>query len=122
MPALIRFDGSVTASLRLPHVYGAHSLLFDQVRHGRIFFPGRGDNRFVHLHVRDAARALIRAARIGLEGCRAVPHPISVTACRRSAPMAMRWGQCRSAAVKSVMDTRAARSAGSREKASRAMR
>ncbi|MGB5620546.1 MAG: NAD(P)-dependent oxidoreductase, partial [Desulfobacterales bacterium] len=43
-------------SLRLPHVYGAHSLLFDQVRQGRVFFPGRGDNPFAHLHVIDAAR------------------------------------------------------------------
>lgn len=50
------------ASLRLPHVYGAHSLLFDQVRHGRIFFPGKGNNLFAHLHVADAARALIQAA------------------------------------------------------------
>jgi len=50
------------ASLRLSHVYGAHSLLFDQVRHGRIFFPGKGNNLFAHLHVADAARALIQAA------------------------------------------------------------
>jgi hypothetical protein len=25
--------------LRLPYVYGAHSLLFDPVRHGKVFFP-----------------------------------------------------------------------------------
>jgi nucleoside-diphosphate-sugar epimerase len=55
-------------SLRLPHVYGAHSLLFDQVRHGRIMFPGKGDNRFAHLHVKDAARCLIRAAENDTEG------------------------------------------------------
>ena len=57
------------ASLRLPHVYGAHSLLFDQVRHGRIIFPGKGDNSFAHLHVSDAARALILAAETKKEGC-----------------------------------------------------
>ena len=56
-------------SLRLPHVYGAHSLLFDQVRHGRIIFPGKGDNSFAHLHVNDAARALIQAAEVKKEGC-----------------------------------------------------
>ncbi|MDJ0781064.1 MAG: NAD(P)-dependent oxidoreductase [Desulfosarcinaceae bacterium] len=66
-------------SLRLPHVYGAHSLLFDQVRHGRIFFPGRGDNRFAHLHVGDAARALIHAAAGDLEGRYVIADDISCT-------------------------------------------
>lgn len=64
-------------SLRLPHVYGAHSLLFDQVRHGRIFFPGGGGNRFAHLHVADAARALIHAADTDLEGCRVIADEMS---------------------------------------------
>jgi nucleoside-diphosphate-sugar epimerase len=68
MQAIAATAGVRFASLRLPHVYGAHSLLFDQVRHGRIVFPGRGDNWFAHLHVSDAARALIRAAEMGLEG------------------------------------------------------
>lgn len=54
--------GMCFVSLRLPHVYGAHSLLFDQVRHGKVFFPGKGDNPFAHLHVHDAARALVHAA------------------------------------------------------------
>ena len=49
-------------SIRLPHVYGAKSLLFHQIRQGYIFFPGRGNNLFGHLHVSDAARALIKAA------------------------------------------------------------
>ena len=44
--------GICFVSLRLPHVYGAHSLLFDQVRHGRVFFPGRGDNKFAQWGVR----------------------------------------------------------------------
>ena len=51
--------GICFVSLRLPHVYGAHSLLFDQVRHGKVFYPGKGNNLFPHLHVFDAARALI---------------------------------------------------------------
>ena len=55
-------------SLRLPHVYGAYSLLFDQIRRGRVLFPGSGANHFAHLHVRDAARALIQAARSDLCG------------------------------------------------------
>ena len=55
-------------SLRLPHVYGAYSLIFDQIRRGRILFPGRGTNHFAHLHVHDAARALIQAACSDLEG------------------------------------------------------
>jgi nucleoside-diphosphate-sugar epimerase len=54
--------GICFTSLRLPHVYGAHSLLFDQVRHGKVYFPGKGENRFAHMHVRDAARALIHVA------------------------------------------------------------
>ena len=66
-------------SLRLPHVYGAHSLLFDQVRHGRIFFPGKGTNPFAHLHVADGARALIRAAETDLEGCRVIADEQSCT-------------------------------------------
>jgi len=49
-------------SVRLPHVYGANSLLFNEIRRGRVLFPGKGDNLFAHLHVADAARALIRAA------------------------------------------------------------
>ena len=63
---MARKAGICYTSLRLPHVYGAHSLLFDQVRHGRVFFPGKGNNPFAHLHVFDAARALIEAA----EHCR----------------------------------------------------
>ena len=49
-------------SLRLSHVYGAHSLLFDRIRHGHIFFPGKGDNAFAHIHIDDAAHAFIQAA------------------------------------------------------------
>ena len=55
-------------SVRLPHVYGANSLLFNEIRRGRVLFPGKGDNLFAHLHVADTARALIRAAEIGITG------------------------------------------------------
>ena len=66
-------------SLRLPHVYGAHSLLFDQVRHGKVFFPGSGDNPFAHLHVFDAARALIQAAENSRPGLWVVADDLSCT-------------------------------------------
>lgn len=66
-------------SLRLPHVYGAHSLLFDQVRHGKVYFPGSGNNPFAHLHVIDAARALIQAAENGRPGIWAVADELSCT-------------------------------------------
>jgi nucleoside-diphosphate-sugar epimerase len=66
-------------SLRLPHVYGAHSLLFDQVRHGKVFFPGSGENPFAHLHVFDAARALIQAAESSRPGLWVVADNLSCT-------------------------------------------
>ena len=71
--------GICFVSLRLPHVYGAHSLLFDQVRHGRVFFPGRGDNPFAHIHVIDAARALIHAAENGRPGIWVMADELSCT-------------------------------------------
>ena len=60
--------GICFVSLRLAHVYGAHSLLFDRIRHGIIYFPGRGDNLFAHIHIDDAARAFIKAAENGRSG------------------------------------------------------
>lgn len=72
-------SGVKFVSLRLPHVYGAHSLLFDQVRHGKVYFPGSGDNPFAHLHVTDAARALIQAAENGRPGLWAVADELSCT-------------------------------------------
>ena len=71
--------GIAFASLRLPHVYGAHSLLFDQVRRGKVFFPGRGDNPFAHIHVVDAARALIHAAKNDLSGIWVIADELSCT-------------------------------------------
>ena len=55
-------------SIRLSHTYGVNSLLFDQIRKGLLIFPGKGDNLFSHLHVADAARALIVAAEKGKPG------------------------------------------------------
>ena len=48
--------------LRLPHVYGPESMLFTYARSGRLPFAGELDRLFSHLHVADAARALVAAA------------------------------------------------------------
>ena len=79
MKAMAATAGVRFVSLRLPHVYGAHSLLFDQVRHGRIIFPGRADNLFANLHVKDAARAMIRAAEVEMEGVYVIADDQSCT-------------------------------------------
>ena len=71
--------GMCFISLRLPHVYGAHSLLFDQVRHGKVYFPGKGNNPFAHIHVADAARALIRAAENDQPGIWVIADELSCT-------------------------------------------
>jgi nucleoside-diphosphate-sugar epimerase len=60
--------GMALAKIRLPHVYGARDLMFNQVRSGQVLFPGNGKNRFAHLHVDDAARVLISAADQGWAG------------------------------------------------------
>ena len=66
-------------SIRLPHVYGAKSLLFYQIRQGKIFFPGKGNNLFGHLHVSDAARALIKAGVSDKKGIYVVADNLSCT-------------------------------------------
>jgi nucleoside-diphosphate-sugar epimerase len=66
-----RGDFSV-ASIRLPHVYGAGDQLFANVRRGILVLPGRADHPFSHLHVHDAARVLIAAARGDWEGARGI--------------------------------------------------
>lgn len=45
--------------IRLPHVYGARDLMFEEVRRGRVFYPGNGENHFAHLHIQDAAKIFI---------------------------------------------------------------
>jgi nucleoside-diphosphate-sugar epimerase len=67
------------AALRLPHVYGARDLMFDQVRRGRVFFPGSGKNQFAHLHVHDAARVLIAVAEKGWTGVSAVADNLAAS-------------------------------------------
>lgn len=71
--------GMQFAALRLPHVYGARGLLFQQVHRGLVLLPGRGDNLFSHLHVEDAARVLIEAAAQGWHGVSPVADDRSVT-------------------------------------------
>lgn len=62
--------GMSFVAIRLPHVYGARDLFFSRLArgHGCIAVPGRGTNRFSHMHVSDAARVLIAAAEGSVEG------------------------------------------------------
>ena len=66
-------------SVRLPHIYGVNSLLFNQMRRGTVVFPGKGNNVFAHLHVVDAARALIKAAENGKPGVSVIADNESCT-------------------------------------------
>ncbi len=54
--------------VRLPHVYGARSFLFNQLKRGFVLFPGSGRNLYSHLHVEDAGRLLIEIAARGWTG------------------------------------------------------
>jgi len=54
--------GIAFAALRLPHVYGLRDLYFRQLAAGRLILPGLGKNVYTHLHVTDAARAIIACA------------------------------------------------------------
>jgi nucleoside-diphosphate-sugar epimerase len=65
--------------VRLPHVYGARDLMFEQVKRGRVYHPGSGRNRFAHLHVVDAARVLIGAAETGWRGTLPVGDDLPAT-------------------------------------------
>ncbi len=55
-------------ALRLPHVYGSQDLFFSQLRAGRLILPGLGKNMYTHLHVADAARAIIACAEQDFSG------------------------------------------------------
>ena len=72
-------SGMTLASLRLPHVYGAQSILFQQVRSGFAMFPGGMANRCGQLHVSDAARILAAAGSTRWEGASAVADSQIVT-------------------------------------------
>ncbi len=67
------------AVIRLPHVYGARDIMFEQVKSGRVFFPGSGNNLYAQLHVEDAARILVRAAEMGWRGTSPVADHLSVS-------------------------------------------
>ena len=54
--------GIAFTALRLPHVYGSRDLYFKQLQSGRLILPGRGRNIYTHLHVADAAAAMIACA------------------------------------------------------------
>ncbi len=56
------------AALRLPHVYGPKDLYFSQLRAGRLILPGLGKNIYTHLHVADAAAAIIACAEKSYSG------------------------------------------------------
>ena len=60
--------GVYFTALRLPHVYGARDLYFRQLRTGRLILPGLGQNIYTHLHVADAAAAIITCAEQSFAG------------------------------------------------------
>ncbi len=60
--------GIAFAALRLPHVYGLRDLYFRQMQAGRMILPGLGRNVYTHLHVTDAARAIIACAEQAYSG------------------------------------------------------
>lgn len=64
--------GAVSSvAVRLPHVYGWNDLLFGILRSGWLPFPADLDTHFPHLHVTDAARALV--AMVDLDATGPVP-------------------------------------------------
>ena len=71
--------GMGLAIMRLPHVYGPQSILFEQVRSGLAIFPGGMRNRCGQLHVEDAARALAAVAENGWVGASAIADNQIVT-------------------------------------------
>jgi nucleoside-diphosphate-sugar epimerase len=60
--------GIAFSALRLPHVYGIRDLYFRQMQAGRLILPGLGHNIYTHLHVADAAAAIIACAEQAYEG------------------------------------------------------
>jgi nucleoside-diphosphate-sugar epimerase len=71
--------GITFAALRLPHVYGAGDLYFQQLCDGLLILPGPGRNTFTHLHVADTARILIACAEQGYEGISPVGDDLPAT-------------------------------------------
>ena len=60
--------GIAFTALRLPHVYGVRDLYFRQLESGRLILPGLGKNIYTHLHVADAAAAIIACAEQAYSG------------------------------------------------------
>jgi len=71
--------GITFGALRLPHVYGAMDLYFQQLRDGLLILPGLGRNKFTHLHVADTARILIACTEQGYEGISPVGDDMPAT-------------------------------------------
>jgi len=68
LSAMASAAGISFAALRLPHVYGARDLYFRQLSAGKLILPGLGKNVYTHLHVEDAAAALIACAEQAFTG------------------------------------------------------
>jgi nucleoside-diphosphate-sugar epimerase len=71
--------GITFGALRLPHVYGAMDLYFQQLRNGLLMLPGLGRNTFTHLHIADTARILIACTEQGYEGISPVGDDLPAT-------------------------------------------
>ncbi len=68
LSAMAASAGVAFAALRLPHVYGHRDLYFRQLQSGRLILPGLGKNVYTHLHVADAASAIIACAEQSYSG------------------------------------------------------
>ena len=68
LAAIASSHGMGLANVRLPHVYGPQSILFQQVRSGLAIFPGGMSNRCGQMHVEDAARLLTAVGELGWTG------------------------------------------------------
>jgi nucleoside-diphosphate-sugar epimerase len=68
LSAMAASAGVAFAALRLPHVYGVRDLEFRQLRAGRLILPGLGKNIYTHLHLADAAAAIIACAEQSYSG------------------------------------------------------
>ena len=77
--AVAEQGGMSLACLRLPHVYGARDLLFDNVRRGRNISPGNGRNLVARLHIDDCVQLLVECARQSWHGVTPVSDNFSAT-------------------------------------------
>ena len=68
LSAMAASAGVAFTALRLPHVYGVRDLYFRQLQAGRLILPGLGKNIYTHLHVADAAAAIIACAEQSYSG------------------------------------------------------